>query len=157
MEIERKFLIKNLPDIEQTAGVHYERHFLFIGNDAEIRIQKKGEVYELERKGRNNSISNEKIKLPLTKEEYDYLKKFCSLSLERTSYFLDEHTSIKVYHGTFSGLLRAEFEFASVSDANEFLKPEWCGSEITQSELGRDSKLIQLSEAAFKNLLQTLI
>jgi len=45
-EIERKFLVKKLPDLSNKDSINYERYFLKIESDYEERIQKKGGVYE---------------------------------------------------------------------------------------------------------------
>jgi hypothetical protein len=41
LEIERKFLIQELPDLQNIPEITYERYFLEINPDREIRIQKK--------------------------------------------------------------------------------------------------------------------
>jgi|GEM_PF-1725678 len=40
-EIERKFLIKEMPNLENLKPTYYERYFLFRSEKIEIRIQKK--------------------------------------------------------------------------------------------------------------------
>ena len=47
-EIERKFLMKKLPDLSGKDCICYERYFLKIQPDFEERIQKKGDTYERE-------------------------------------------------------------------------------------------------------------
>jgi CYTH domain-containing protein len=40
-EIERKFLIKDIPILDDIEPIRYERYFLSNFNDSEVRIQKK--------------------------------------------------------------------------------------------------------------------
>lgn len=156
MEIERKFLVKTLPDLSGKAPLVYKRYFLYVGDEYEIRIQQKGEAYELERKGRKGDISNLKNSFPISSLEFEHLKSFCSSSLERESYNLDKDVSIKIYHGTYEKLIRAEFEFNSEDDAKSFIPPSWCNAEITATNLGRDSKLIHLTREEFEKELLSL-
>ena len=74
-EIERKFLLTNIPDQDLLAPIRYERYFLYVDKDTEIRIQKKANRYELERKGRqaSGSFTFQKQKLQITQAEFQML------------------------------------------------------------------------------------
>ena len=61
--------------------------------------------------------------------------------------------SIKVYKGKYAGLIRAEFEFESEKEAKAFEKPDWVGTEISNSPLGRDSRLSNLCKEDFNREL----
>jgi adenylate cyclase len=154
-EIERKFLIKDLPDLTGHEPVRSERYFLFNRNGIELRIQHKGGKYELERKIKETNMSRAGTKIGLTKKEYDELKKCGSQEIIRDNYYLEDGVSIKVYKGHFAGLIRAEIEFKNETEAQNY-KPElWMGSEITGSELANDSKLAKLDKPKFLELLTT--
>ncbi len=154
-EIERKFLIKEMPDISNLKSLSYERYFLFRNPSVEIRIQKKGDKYEFERKTTESNLSAKKYKFELTKEEFEKLKKQSNESIIRESYKISEtpEITIKIYQGKFEGLKRIEVEFSDEKEAQEFHPLEWFGKEITNSSLGRDSKLIDLSDEEIKNFL----
>jgi adenylate cyclase len=159
-EIERKWILKEIPDkVKGQTPIPYERHFLFIGSGIEIRIQKKGEKYEFERKVESNDLTRMGEKFEITQAEFDQLK-LCSIaSLERESYLIPSNPkiSIKVYKGKFSGLIRAEVEFDSEESAKDFTVRKWFGEEITDSPLGKDKKLIRLNAEEFKNLIHKYI
>ncbi len=70
LEIERKFLITKLPDLKDIPEIKYERYFLEISNNKEIRIQKKGDIYEREVKTRINLIKYKKIKQEISQTEF---------------------------------------------------------------------------------------
>jgi CYTH domain-containing protein len=54
-------------------------------------------------------------------------------------------------------LLRLEIEFESVEELNNFKIPPWAGREITETELGNDSKLILLDKNKFLEILRRYI
>lgn len=156
-EIERKFLLHSLPlDIDLSSKITYERHFLEIGHEREVRIQRKGDRFYREVKTTNTELANNKEVAPLTADEFNELRQNTIGSIERDSYTQTgiQNATIKVYHGRFEGLIRAEVEFPDTNAATHFIPPEWFGREITESALGRDSKLLQLSNADFTSLLE---
>ncbi len=157
-EIERKFLAKSLPDLSGKECISYERYFLKIESSFEERIQKKGDKYEKERKFKTSDLSRETEKQEISKEDFDVLKKSASKSIIRDSYKISDNpnTTIKIYHGDYEGLVRVEVEFFSEKDAKNFHPYDWMGKEITNTQLGKDAKLIQLSKKEFKDLLDSL-
>src|SRR5579872_5953286 len=114
-EIERKFLVKKMPDLSGHASVRYERYFLYKDGRVEMRIQQKGNRFEFERKMILSGLSSEKMKFEITRPEFEALKKIAGHSLIRDSYQLSDEPqiSLKVYQGKFVGLIRAEAEFSS--------------------------------------------
>ncbi len=153
MEIERKFLIKKMPDLSDLKVLRSERFFIFIWNWIELRIQSKDDKYELERKEKISDLSREWIKVNISKEEFDILKEKSSKFLIRDNYYLWNNVSIKIYHWEFEWLIRYEVEFDSEKDANNFIKPDFIWKEITDSPLWKDSKLINLSKEEFIKLI----
>src|SRR3989338_4148735 len=154
-EIERKFLVKDLPDLSRKKSIHYERYFLKVSPDYEERIQRKGSVYELEKKFNLSKLSRKTEKLEISKEQFDKLKKGASKSIIRESYTISKNPSVtvKIYHGDYKGLIRAEVEFKSVKEARIFKPLKWFGKEITNTSLGKDSKLININKIEFKKLI----
>lgn len=142
MEIERKFLVKVMPDLSHIAPIEMERYYLPAETNEEIRIQRVGASYSYERKiaisvrGRSKEIRR------LTKSEYDDLKTRASSVVTRASYSLGSGLSIKVYGDQFEGLVRAEQEFESERRADAYTPESWMGKEITDTPLGRDSRLL---------------
>jgi hypothetical protein len=63
IEIERKWFIKKLPDLQGLKSISYERYFLFIGDAVEVRIQKKGDKFEFERKSQISKLTREEKNL----------------------------------------------------------------------------------------------
>ena len=155
-EIERKWILSKLPDVGNQVPIHYERHFLFIGEEVEVRIQRKGDKFEFERKVESNDLTRIGEKFEITEAEFNHFKQYAIGSLERESNIVDG-VSVKVYKGKHTGLIRAEVEFSSEDEAKQFAVPEWFGQEITDSPLGKDKKLIQLSSEGFNLLLEKYV
>ena len=157
-EIERKFLPKTLPDLSDKPKISYERHFLYNAGGIEIRIQRKNDEYEFERKVLLSPLSREQTKFPITEGEFVALKKFSVAEIIRDRYVLGEkpEVTVNIYHGRFEGLTRVEIEFESEEEANQFQPFDWLGQEITQTMLVRDSLLIQQTPQELSTLLLSL-
>lgn len=155
-EIERKFLVKKIPDLNNLESISYERYFLYSSENIEIRIQKKCEKYQFERKEKLSNLSANKQKFDISKEEFDVLKQYSWKSIIRDSYLLTTNPEItlKIYHGRFEGLYRAEVEFGDEESAKNFVPFDWFGKEITNSPMGRDSTLLDLTEEEFDQLMK---
>jgi CYTH domain-containing protein len=158
MEIERKWLVKDMPDLSKISGTLFERYFVFINDGTEIRVQKNGEIYEFERTVKTSQLSNEKEVLEITAAEFNYFKSLTNRAVIRDCYILDTKPAIevKIYHEVYEGLVRAEVEFATEAAAKAYISPDWFGVEITDNELGMDRKLIQLDRDMFLNALDAL-
>ncbi len=152
-EIERKWILSKLPDVSNQVSIPYERHFLFIGEGIEVRIQKKGDKYEFERKVESNNLTRTGEKFEITEAEFNHFKQYAVGSIERESYIV-EGISVKVYKGKHSGLIRAEVEFSSEEEAKRFKPLDWFGEEITDSPIGKDKILSQLGSEEFNQLLR---
>jgi len=100
-------------------------------------------------------LSAKKLKYEITQTEFEQLKKQAPYWIFRKSYKISQepNISIKVYSDRFEWLQRVEVEFNSEEQAYSFVIPDWFGEEITDSPLGRDSQLINLSEEEFKKLI----
>ncbi len=156
MEIERKFLIKEIPDMSDITPVRYERCILESSDGNVKRVQRKGDVFEYEEKKKVDDFQSEKVKRQITKEEYDsfLLNKENNL-IVRDGYLVSHNPeiSIKVYKEKFEGLIRVEIEFSSKEEAKNFIPLPWFGKEITGTVLANDGELYKLDREDFLNKL----
>lgn len=154
-KIERKFLVKEMPDISHLEPFHYERYIL-TSEAGEKRIQKVGERYELEELEASSDLTRHSNKKTITKDEFKRLKQKSVASIKRDSYQISRNPniSIKVYQDVHKGLVRTEVEFKSEDEARNFKPLDWMGKEITTSPLGRDAKLVKLSKEEFASLIK---
>ena len=134
MEIERKFLIKELPsDLDAYPHSILEQGYLC--TTPVIRIRKDGEKYELTYKS-SGLMMREEYNLPLTKEAYQHLLSKVDgnlISKERYRIPLDNTHIIEldIFGGALTPLILAEVEFSSEEDAMAFLPPDWFVKEVT--------------------------
>ena len=156
MEIERKYLVKQPPDLSAVVCREMERYYLSSNEDEEIRIQRVDQSYSYERKVKTSKNGRTKELHAITKTVFDELKQSASRAIVRSSYDLGHNLSIKIYHDTYEGLMRAEKEFANEKEANACQPEPWMGPEITESPLGRDSRLLTLNQTQFKEHLDGL-
>lgn len=158
-EIERKFLVKDLPpEIDRSAAMPYERFFLYMGEHEELRIQLKGTEYCIERKSTVSQLHATKQKMIISAEEYEALKMNAVAGVTRDGYLIPSIPggTIKVYKGAHEGLARAEVEFKTEAEARAFVPPAWFGPEITTTDLARDSKLARMNKGHMQALIREL-
>jgi len=156
-EVERKFLVSELPSLENITPIKYERYFLEISDFREVRIQKKWEYYGYEEKITINNLTAEKITKEISQEKFEDLKIWAIRSIIRESYYISNNPeiSLKKYYWDFEWLVRVEVEFKNDEEARSFKIPHWFWEEITDSPLWRDSKLVQLARKDFISLISS--
>lgn len=156
LEIERKWFVAALPDLTQLKPWHDERYYLYSDEERSIRFQKRETFFEIERMESLSNLSRKQEKLLITEVEFEALKKIAKGPLDRDSYLLqsEPQLTLKLYHGPFHGLIRAEVEFTSEEQARAFTPLPWFAHEINgQCPLGRDSVLVNLAHDQFTALL----
>ncbi len=147
MEIERKYLVKELPEhLDSYAKRELEQGYLC--TSPVVRIRKDNDKYELTYKGKGLMV-REEYNLPLTQESYEHLKtKIDGRIISKTRYMipLTETLTIEldVFHDDLAPLLLAEVEFPDEETANQFLPPEWFGEDVTFSPVYHNSNLSKL-------------
>jgi len=146
MEIERKYLIQQLPENLES----YEKQRIsqgYLSTNPVVRIRRSNQDYYLTYKGSGLMVRKE-YNLPLTKEAYEHmLPKIDGILIDKIRYLipLDEtHTAeLDVFQGELSPLCLVEVEFDSVEDANAFVAPDWFGEDVTYSKEYQNSNLSQ--------------
>ena len=156
MEIERKFLVKELPDLTNIEPLRYERYYLRVEKGVEERIQKTNEHYTYEKKVAVDELTRSTELKHISEKEFEELKAKSGRAILRDSYSLSPNLSIKIYHGEYEGLVRAEVEFASNKEAGSYTPELWMGKELTGTPLGKDSSLLELDKDSMERLLSQL-
>ena len=165
MEIEKKYLVKELPDLSQFKCHEIEQGYLT--RKPTLRIRKKDDkyifTYKSKIKGSPEDINvNDEVERPLTKEAYETLReKTEGYLLHKTRYlipiraeytermegFPDELTvELDVFHERLEGLVFAEIEFPSEAVAGHFLAPEWLGKDVSDDYRYRNGYLSELEK-----------
>ncbi|MEE1314214.1 MAG: CYTH domain-containing protein [Faecalimonas sp.] len=146
MEIERKFLVRQLPNnLEQYAARHLEQGYLCVA--PVVRIRRDNEQYELTYKSGGMMVRQE-YNLPLMRESYEHLKtKIDGRLIVKTRYMIpyDKYMiELDVFEQDLAPLIIAEVEFESEEEAKAFTAPEWFGEDVTFSKLYHNSYLSRM-------------
>ena len=157
MEIERKYLIHDLPDLKEAYDI-WDIEQAYIAEKPTLRIRKKNDEYILtcKMKPENKDVAsatkavvNEEIETPIPKEIYKHLMlKKIGHKVKKDRYLFkldDEHKiELDVFKGRLEGLVIAEVEFKSVEDANGFKAPDWFGEEVSEDKSFSNRSLSKL-------------
>jgi adenylate cyclase len=139
VEIERKFLVDDVPDLANTDSVEIEQGYLAlaVGGGAEVRLRRKGDDLLLTVKGGTGQVRVEE-ELELDRETFESLWPLTEgrrVSKTRHLIPLGEWTvELDLYKGGLEGLATAEVEFSSEDEADRFEPPDWLGDEVTGDE-----------------------
>lgn len=132
MEIERKYLIKELPDLEAYSYTDIEQ--AYISRSPVIRVRRAGSEYWLTVKGRGMMV-REELNLPLTAESYLHLLRKAEGTVIRKRRYLIPYGAYTIELDLFKspreGLYMAEVEFPDEDEARSFTAPDWFGREVT--------------------------
>ena len=146
MEIERKYLIEQLPEnLSSYACRIIEQGYLCV--EPVVRIRRDNDKYELTYKSKG-LMAREEYNMPLTEESYEHLlSKVDGRVIRKKRYMLplDEVLTIEldVFEGDLAPLILAEVEFPSEEMAMVFVPPEWFGEDVTFSTKYHNSNLSQ--------------
>lgn len=146
MEIERKYLIKALPEnLDNYPYKEIEQGYL--STNPVVRIRRSNDKYILTYKG-SGMMVREEYNLPLTKESFEHMKpKTDGIFIEKRRYLIpyNEELTIEldIFDGELAPLVLAEVEFDSEEEANTFIPPEWFGEDVTFSTEYHNSTLSQ--------------
>lgn len=157
MEIERKFLINNIPEnLDSYEKIEIEQGY--ISTKPTIRIRKANDKHILTIKSRfgvdkseAGPIVNNEFELEITDKEYEHLKeKIDGKVLRKTRYIIpledDLVAELDIFKDKLSGLVFAEVEFPSIDKANHFVKPNWLGKDVSDDKRYRNSMIIRLDK-----------
>lgn len=143
MEIERKFLIKELPIINDYKQKKIIQGYISI--DPVIRIRQIAANYFLTVKSHGHMI-REEFELSLSESQFFSLwSKLECPPIEKTRYFipLTDHliAELDIYDGHLDGLTTVEVEFSSEEEALSFTPPSWFGKDVTHDSRYKNNHL----------------
>ncbi len=135
-EIERKFLLKQLPsNLRRFRKQIIDQGYLALGRDGtQVRLRKSGSRHLLAIK-RGRGLARDEIEVRLTRAQFDQLwPATAGFRLKKTRYNvpLGEYTvEIDVYRGRNKGVMVAEVEFPNARACERFQPPDWFGAEVS--------------------------
>lgn len=148
MEIERKFLVRKIPDnLESYPCQKIAQGYL--NTNPVVRIRRSNDDYYLTYKGKGMMV-REEYNLPLNKEAFDHMvTKIDGLLIEKKRYLIPLSggltAELDVFCGALAPLLLVEVEFDSVEAAEAFVAPDWFGEDVTHSGKYHNSNLSKLT------------
>lgn len=144
MEIERKFLVKYLPEnMEKFEQKRISQGY--ICTNPVVRIRRSNDDYFLTYKSKG-LMAREEYEMPLTAEAFEHmLPKIDGILIDKIRYMvpLDEKrvAELDIFQGTLAPLRLVEVEFESIEEANVFVPPAWFGDDVTNSGEYHNSNL----------------
>ena len=147
MEIERKYLVQQLP--ESLSG--YPCRIIeqgYLNTDPVVRIRRDNEKYELTYKSKG-FMTRMEYNLPLTQEAYAHLlTKIDGRLIQKKRYMIpltnDLTAELDIFEGDLAPLILVEVEFSSEEAALAFVPPSWFGDDVTFSGKYHNSTLSKL-------------
>jgi adenylate cyclase len=137
MEIERKFRLRQPPDLSGADSDPIEQGYLAVGAEGEIRLRRKGERTLLTVK-RGAGLSRGEAEVEVGPEQFDALWPLTEGRRLRKRRHVLPHDGLEievdVYEGELEGLVVAEIEFDTEEQARGFEPPAWLGEEVTGDE-----------------------
>ena len=142
MEIERKFTVKELPDLSQ-----YPFHIMeqgYLNTDPVVRVRKEDDNYYLTYKGRG-LLAREEYNLPLNEDAYYHLvEKSDGIIIRKKRYLIpyEKYTiELDIFEEPYENLIIAEVEFESEEEAVGFQPPAWFKEDVTLDRRYHNSNL----------------
>lgn len=146
MEIERKFLVKELPDLSGVKSSEIKQGY--VSTLPEIRVRKLDDKYYRTEKDEGTVVRQER-EWEISKDEADKLFSEVKTNIiEKTRYYLPygKYTiELDIYKGKFEGLVVVEIEFPTIEEATAFVPPDWFSQDISEKKEYRN-KILALKE-----------
>lgn len=156
MEIERKFLVSTLPNLNNVVFKELKQAYLSFEPEVRIRSLDNNLFYLAEKS--TGDLSRSEIEPQIDIVSFQILTNLVQgRTITKTRYYVSLNNNITaeldIYHGEFKGLITVETEFKSEMEANEFAVPSWYGKEITYDKRYKNKNLARCSDEELKLLL----
>lgn len=134
MEIERKFLVPDPPELAGVESDPVEQGYLSLGAGGEVRLRRRGERLLLTAK-RGEGLVREEAEVEVEAGQFDALWPLTAGRRLRKRRHLIPHQGLTieldVFEDELAGLAVAEVEFPDEVTARGFTPPDWLGAEVT--------------------------
>ena len=160
MEIERKYLVRDLPD-DLDNYPHLEIEQAYLCTSPTLRIRRMGDHFVLTVKEHlrmgSSAIHNREEEFDLPEATYQRLLAKCdSGQVAKTRYRIDLRrqtgdgsyvglvAELDIFHGRHRGLMLVEVEFPNTAVADAFVPPAWFGLDVSSDPHYRNSYLASM-------------
>jgi CYTH domain-containing protein len=151
-EIERKWLVSEVPNISESSAEEIRQGYLMVAPDgSEERVRERAGVFYFTRKG-VGSLERTEEEQQIPRHEFLSLwEKTDGRRVEKTRYRIPYEgltIEVDVYRGALAGLVLAEVEFSSLREAQKFSPPGWFGREVTDDPAYKNRNLALAAPAS---------
>ena len=143
MEIEKKFLVKNIShlDLSNYNKIEMVQDYLYIDKLTIVRkrkcIKNNKTTYTYTIKTDKKNLSVNEIEKEITETRYII------------PYIDDLKIELDIFHGIYDGIVFAEIEFNSEEQANSIPVPEWFDKELSHTITNSDMALRKIEIVEF--------
>ncbi len=132
MEIEKKYTIKEIPELKDCAYHKIEQAYL--NRRPTLRVRREDDRFYCTYKG-DGLMAREEYNLPLDEASYYHLRdKADGRIITKTRYLIpygDYTIELDIFEGELKPLVIAEVEFPTVEEAEAFVPPDWFAEDVT--------------------------
>ena len=134
-EIERKFLVAEMPDLAAAKAVEIRQGYVTRPEDSiEVRLRQKGENYFLTIKSGSGMVRGEH-ESEISRDTFETLWPAASATVDKVRWTgsLDDGSvfELDVFSGDLAPLVVVEVEFDTVEAAHAFVPPAWFGRDVS--------------------------
>lgn len=145
MEIERKFLVRNTPDLSSARKMYIHQGYITHSNDSvEVRLRQKDQHYFITVKSGAGMVRNEH-EISIDQQQFETLwpeTQGKRIEKYRWAGQLDTQTfELDIFMGAHESLVLVEVEFSSSEQAHSFKPADWFGREVTQDKRFKNMSL----------------
>lgn len=156
-EIERKWLVHDLPELGELRSDRIIQGYLAISSDGtEVRIRRKGDKC-FETVKSQGGLARDEIEIEISHDQFRLLWPATEgRRLEKTRYVLPwngHQLELDVYQNGLAGLVIAELEFGSLDESRRFRPPAWFGEEVTDDPWYKNNSLALHGRPVMSSLL----
>lgn len=156
MEIERKFLVDSLPNIDNLSFHELEQAYLSFEPEIRIRSIDSKEFYLAHKT--EGDLSRGEVEPKIDSISFQILSNLIQgRIINKTRFYVSLDNGLRaeldIYHGELEGLVTVETEFRSENAANNFDIPCWYGKEITYDKRYKNKNLARCTEEELLTLL----
>ncbi len=145
-EIERKFLVRDMPDLSELSQFSVRQGYITHPTDAvEMRLRQKNQKYYLTFKTGEGTVRTER-EAEITKAQFEiFWPETEGRWVEKTRWvgelFDGLQFELDEFYGALAGLVLVEVEFPSLTAAHSFVPPDWFGRDVSENGEYRNKNL----------------
>ncbi len=146
-EIERKYLVFNLPDLSNLEKKTYKQGYIFDFHHDQVRLRKTINSKELTQFTIKKGEGEKRSEFEISLTEIQFKKLWPATEekrVKKTRYFYplwSYQAEVDVYCDHLDGLVTAEVEFNTQLEAEDFDPPEWFGPNVIEEPEFKNKQL----------------